>query len=196
MEVAGQDQLKTLIPQFKKVIDDPKWRVRVEAYNTVSHLSKIFHNPDLFLSTLEPMFMSYLKDRIAVVRENGVEKLVGLIQTYRDWALGKLFVKLVECLNKENGYLYRLSAIQSLRALALNIAPETAAEKILPILIKHLSDPVPNIRFLTVKILREIGSKIETSSVVNEIRNSIGGLLNDSDKDVKFFAQETLQALH
>lgn len=61
------------------------------------------------------MFMTYLKDRIAVVRENGVEKLAGLIQTYKDWALGKLFTKLVECINKENGYLYRLTSIQSLR---------------------------------------------------------------------------------
>lgn len=76
----------------------------------------------MFLGTLEPMYMTYLKDKIAVVRENGVEKLAGLIQTYKDWSLSKLFPKLVEQLNKENGYLYRLSAIQSLRViLATNL---------------------------------------------------------------------------
>lgn len=79
MEVIGQESLKTLIPHFKKSIEDPKWRVRIEAYDAIATLSKVFHSPDLFIGTLEPMFMSYLKDRIAVVRENGVERLAGLI---------------------------------------------------------------------------------------------------------------------
>ena len=35
--------------------------------------------------------MGYLKDRIATVRENGVEKLHLLIQTYKDWSIGNLY---------------------------------------------------------------------------------------------------------
>lgn len=96
----------------------------------------------------------------------------------------------------------------------MNIAPETAAEKIVPILIKHLNDSVPNIRFLTIKILREVATKIESPQVLNDIKkyqanllasylflissfllSTISGLLSDNDKDVKFFAQETLQLL-
>lgn len=94
----------------------------------------------------------------------------------------------MESISKENGYLYRLTGIQSLRTLALNVAPETAADKILPILIKHLSDPVPNIRFITIKILKELASKIDSAQVLNDIKSNIGNLLNDSDKDVKYFA--------
>ncbi|KAL4433336.1 hypothetical protein ABPG74_017440 [Tetrahymena malaccensis] len=196
VEVIGQDSLKNLIPHFKKSIEDPKWRVRIEAYDAIAHLSKVFHNPDLFQSTLEPMFMNYLKDRIAVVRENGVEKLAILIQTYRDWSNSKLFNKLLESISKENGYLYRLTGIQSLRTLALNVAPETAADKILPILIKHLNDTVPNIRFITIKILKDLASKIDNASIQNDIKSNISNLTNDNDKDVKYFAQETLQYLH
>lgn len=140
--------------------------------------------------------MSYLKDRIQVVRSNGIEKLTGLIQTYKDWALAKLYTKLIEATNKENGYLYRLTGLQSLKVLAQNIAPDTAAEKILPVLIKHLSDSVPNIRFVTIKLIKELAPKFENSSSYNDIKNNIGNLINDADKDVKYFAQETLQYLH
>lgn len=79
VEVTGQESLKNLIPHFRRSSEDPKWRVRIEAYDAIAHLAKVFHNPDLFTTTLEPMFMNYLKDRIAIVRENGVEKLAGLI---------------------------------------------------------------------------------------------------------------------
>ncbi len=49
----------------------------------------------------------------------------------------------------------------ALKILALNIAPEVAYDKIVPIFIKHLNDGVPNIRFISVRILKEIACKIE-----------------------------------
>lgn len=139
-------------------------------------------NPELFVTQLEPIFMNFMKDRTAVVRENGVEKLAQLIGVYKEWALTKLFNKLLEGIAKENGYLYRITAIQSLRVqqllflknigitmfvhlcfdekyskvLALNISPDTATEKIIPILIKHTTDTVANIRFVSVRILKEL----------------------------------------
>ncbi len=38
----------------------------------------------------------------------------------------------------------------------MNVAPEVFNDKILPVFVKHLNDNVPNIRFITVKLLREI----------------------------------------
>lgn len=48
VEVTGQDSLKNLIPHFKRSSEDPKWRVRIEAYDAIAHLAKVFHNPELF----------------------------------------------------------------------------------------------------------------------------------------------------
>lgn len=45
VEVTGQESLKILIPNFKKSIEDPKWRVRIEAYDSIAYLSKTFHVP-------------------------------------------------------------------------------------------------------------------------------------------------------
>lgn len=64
------------------------------------------------------MFMSYLKDRTSVIRENCIEKLPLLIQSYKDWGLGKLYNKLIEASNKDNGYLYRVTALQSLKVIS------------------------------------------------------------------------------
>lgn len=43
----------------------------------------------------------------------------------------------------------------------MNISPEVAIDKIVPIFIKHLSNGVPNIRFSTIKYFKEIAAKIE-----------------------------------
>ena len=45
--------------------------------------------------------------------------------------------------------------------IAINISPEVASEKIVPLFIKNLNDNVANIRFSCIKILRELIGKIE-----------------------------------
>ncbi|EGR33470.1 phosphorylase phosphatase, putative [Ichthyophthirius multifiliis] len=209
-ECLGPDSLKTLIPFFKKSVEDTKWRVRIEAYEGLANIAKYFHvfiyifhffyiqkkkNNDIFLNSIEPLFMTYIKDRVSVVRENTSEKLPQLILTYKDWATGKLFKQLQDSLYKENGYLQRQTSLYALKILAMNISPEVAIDKIVPIFIKHLSDGVPNIRFSTIKYFKEIAAKIENQNVLNDIKTNISNLINDSDKDVKYFAQECLKQL-
>lgn len=58
--------------------------------------------------------------------------------------------KLVEHTTKDNTYLTRMSALQGLKAIALNTASEVIEDKILPHLFKNITDPVPNIRFCVV----------------------------------------------
>lgn len=47
---------------------------------------------------------------------------------------------------------------------------------------------MPNIRFMTIKLIKELSTKFENTSSYNDIKNNIGNLINDSDKDVKYFA--------
>jgi len=59
--------------------------------------------------------MAYLKDRVHTIREFGVKRLPALIQAFKtDWALLGLLNKLTDGLNKENGYLFRITALYSL----------------------------------------------------------------------------------
>lgn len=43
VEVNGQESLKYIIPHFKRCSEDPKWRVRIEAYNAIADIAKFSH---------------------------------------------------------------------------------------------------------------------------------------------------------
>ncbi|EGR34557.1 protein phosphatase 2 regulatory subunit A, alpha isoform, putative [Ichthyophthirius multifiliis] len=194
-ECLGPDSLKTLLPLFKKSIEDPKWRVRVEAYEALSNIAKAYHNNEVFMNNLEPLFMSFLKDKISIVRESAANKLPQIIIIYKEWAIGKLYKQLIDCLNKDNSYLLRQTGLYCLKILTLNVSSDFVSEKILPFFYKNLNDTVPNIRFIQVKILKEILGKIDNQNIQNEIKQQVSNLVNDSDRDVKYFAQELLKQL-
>jgi hypothetical protein len=70
--------------------------------------------------------------------------------------------------------------------IALSPGGESAVEKVVQLISKGLADPVPNVRFVSVKALRQIGQRFE--QIREPIRKMIAGLIEDSDKDVKFYA--------
>ncbi|EGR34046.1 protein phosphatase 2 regulatory subunit A, alpha isoform, putative [Ichthyophthirius multifiliis] len=207
VEVIGVDALKTAIPLFKKTIEDNKWRVRVETYDALANIAKSIKNQEVFVNNIESIYFSYLKDRVAAVRENAAEKLQIVIQIYKEWATSRLFKFLQEGLNKDNNYLYRQSVLQSLKVklyiiymqvylykqkiLGLNCNLDFVNNHLLPVIIKQCGDNCPNIKFVCVKVLKEIAKRKEIQQ--GDIRSALNGMCNDNDKDVKYFAQEALQ---
>ena len=57
-------------------------------------------------------------------------------------------------------------------------------------MIKALTSPVPNIRLIAAKSLRQIAKKYNSPSVTEEIQKAISTLSEDPDKDVKQFVEE------
>ena len=72
--------------------------------------------------------------------------------------------------------------------VALSPGGEVAAEKIIQHLSKALTDLVPNVRFVSVKALRQIGQRFDT--LRDSVRKLVSTLNDDPDKDVKFYANE------
>lgn len=60
---------------LKQALEDPKWRVRLEAIKALINLSLKMKNPDLFKSKLEPMITYYLKDRASAIRTSAIERI-------------------------------------------------------------------------------------------------------------------------
>lgn len=52
-------------------------------------------------------------------------------------------------------------------------------DKILPVIYKHTADPVPNIRFTVVLILKDIVEKFSSNAMKNDVKQHIASLLND-----------------
>lgn len=158
----GPEVLTHFIPHFKKAIEDPKWRVRCEAYQSILNVSVKYHNPQLFQKELEPLLLNFLKDKVAMVRDTVVAGMDSLIATYKsDWVYSRLLPKLTENLSKDNSYLVRLAAIKTLTMIAKNVQPDSALDKIFPLLYKNLTDSVPNIRFTVIKQLFDLSKKFD-----------------------------------
>lgn len=79
VEAVGPESINNFVPCIKKIIEDEKWRVRLEAYDALVELARHFHNPEFFNTKIEPLYMNFMKDKTSAVRENGVEKLHHLI---------------------------------------------------------------------------------------------------------------------
>jgi len=195
-EVLGSELMNSISPHFKNLMDDKKWRVREALYSSLVELAAHFGNADLFAKHIEPLFFQYLKDKASVIRDLGVSKIPTLIQTFKnDWFFNNCVPKLTETLNKQNGYLYRITALSSLRAAAAHLSNDAVSDKVLPILIKNAKDEVPNVRFVVIKILKSLAVKLDNSTINSYIKPLFQELSNDSDKDVAFYAQEALANL-
>jgi len=122
-----------------------------------------------------------------------LKKLPSLIQVYKiEWVYNGLLPKLNEALNKDNGYLFRITAIYCLQAVAQSVSQEIVTDKILPLLLKVGKDTVPNVKFTVIKMLKTITTK---SDVINmQIRPFLQELVNDTDRDVQYFAQDAINS--
>lgn len=43
-------------------------------------------------------------------------------------------------------------------------------DKLVPIVLKHLKDPVPNIKFIAIKVAKALQKRIEAPGVINQIK--------------------------
>ncbi|KAM1085386.1 hypothetical protein ACFX2B_011041 [Malus domestica] len=92
-------------------------------------------------------------------------------------------------------YLYRMTILRAICLLAPVMGPEITCSKLLPVLINATKDRVPNIKFNVAKVLQSLIPIVDQSVVEKTIRPSLVELSEDPDVDVRFFANQALQAI-
>jgi serine/threonine-protein phosphatase 2A regulatory subunit A len=147
------------------------------------------------MKSLEPIYMLYLKDKAAAVREYGVERINDLLRVFGHSWTNIFVMKLADILAKDSNHTLKITTLYSLRAVAISQVGDSAAEKIVSIITKSLQDPVPNVLMVAVKTMRDIARRYETTGLRDQIKKIIVGLAEDPDKDVKFYTAETLGGL-
>jgi serine/threonine-protein phosphatase 2A regulatory subunit A len=75
------------------------------------------------------------------------------------------------------------------------LEPEMLQSDILPLVLSMATDPVPNIRFNVSKALAEIGPRLPESVVNSAIRPTLSALMQDGDRDVRFFTKRAIAAI-
>lgn len=115
IEVLGADTVSSLYPSLKSCSEDPKWRVRLELMRNVVDLAVKTHNPDMFTKFLEPLIFNYLKERVSAIRSVAIERIPDLCKAYGNTWITSLIPKLVEVINKDPCFHFKIAGIYSLK---------------------------------------------------------------------------------
>lgn len=115
--VIGPDVLSAaFINTLTTMTKEAQWRVRMAVFELVGELSKIFPK-EVFQKQLEGLFLSYLSNTAASVRETGIKKVKELADKYKsEWVVNSFIPKVNEVYNTDKqGYNYRMCCLQSLQ---------------------------------------------------------------------------------
>jgi serine/threonine-protein phosphatase 2A regulatory subunit A len=92
----------------------------------------------------------------------------------------------------DNNYLHRISVLYCLRDLCATVSTSETSSRIVPAFVKAAKDAVPNIRFVTAKILQALHPSLQGSNAQNAIITCLQTLTDDPDTDVRFYARRAL----
>ena len=157
----GIESIGVLHTYLKTLFNDPKWRVRNQALETIVDIVNHFSNYETFAKYLESTYLLFLKDKVSLIRETGISKIKILIRNFKsDWVTKSLLPEILNLLNSKSNYIERTTGLYCLQAIAENSSVDYNKEKILPLILKSVKDPVPNIRFIVCKIFKCLNSNI------------------------------------
>ncbi len=139
--------------------------------------------------------MTWLGDKIHSIRGAAVVNLAKLTESFgNQWSAVHVVPKVMALYGHSN-YLFRLTSVASMHALSEHIELSVFQEQMLPVLLKAAQDPVPNIRLRAAKVLGIVGQKVEEAHLQQSVKPVLARMVQDSDRDVKYFAEEALQLL-
>ncbi len=121
-KVADTVKADILSPQFLTTLTnmtkDAQWRVREAVFDFIGELSKLF-GKEIFCKHLESIFLSYLSNTAAAVRDMGIKKVKELAEKFKaDWIAQNFIPRVIEMFNVDKqGYNYRICCLHSLEAV-------------------------------------------------------------------------------
>ena len=131
----------------------------------------------------------------AAVRKMGVAKVGVLAERFGEqWIVATLIPKVVECYNVEQqGYNYRMCALETLSAVMNHLSREMITEMIVPTVVKACGDRVPNVQFCVARIIKAQKGLFDPSIFTAQIVPKLTEMTQEADKDVAYFATLALQ---
>eukprot|EP01095_Lingulamoeba_sp_RSL-Kostka_P017418 TRINITY_DN9023_c0_g1_i1.p1 TRINITY_DN9023_c0_g1~~TRINITY_DN9023_c0_g1_i1.p1 ORF type:complete len:585 (+),score=188.29 TRINITY_DN9023_c0_g1_i1:120-1874(+) len=194
-EVVGIDLLsQNLLPAIKDLAEDRQWRVRLAIIEYIPLLSSQL-GVEFFDDKLSGLCMCWLGDPVCSIREAATKNLKKLIEVFGlEWAQNNIIPKVLNRHSHSN-YLYRMTTLCAIGHLSEVVTKEIIVETMLPLVVKMASDPVPNIRFNVAKILNTVSKYVDPEVTEKDIIPTLQQLLEDKDKDVQYFANESIQII-
>ncbi|KAF9182602.1 hypothetical protein BGZ51_004655 [Haplosporangium sp. Z 767] len=187
---------QSLLPAIVELAEDKQWRVRLAIIDYIPLLATQL-GVEFFDEKLGALCMSWLGDSVFSIREAATVNLRKLAEVFGvDWAKQTIIPKVL-AMGTHPNYLYRMTTIFAITAMASAVTPEVIRDYILPTVINLVSDPIPNIRFNVAKSIEAIIPVLmqnpDTKLLVEQqLKPGLVKLSEDTDNDVRFFAQKAL----
>lgn len=181
-----------LTEPMKKMFIDSNWRVRKGLAQAMPPILKHM-GIDYFMEHFRVEFQRLLKDGVDEVRAGCCWALPHLVKASNpNWFQEKIFPSVREMASNE--FLVRLSMLSALEGLVSLDIPEKFQTEILALIIGATNDKVPNIRVRAAQVLGPACKAIGPENSRMAIRPVLAELLNDKDRDVKYFAAQSLES--
>lgn len=72
------------------------------------------------------------------------------------------------------------------------MSKDQANSLIVPVFVKAMKDPIPNVRFTVAKILKASRSQLDPAIISSQIVPGLKEMTSDSDRDVQYYATVAL----
>lgn len=217
-ETVGINLLSTsLLPAITELAQDGKWRVRLAIIEYIPKLASQLGEP-FFNNELLTLCMSWLWDAVYAVRDAAVNNLKLLTEIFGSaWAEEQIVLRLLnirdEKISEEEdtsvdlvdftNFIIRITCLFAVAKLIPVVDASVVVSKILPFINHLIADPVPNIRFNVAKsylIAVEALLQSPTPEIIKlideDILTNLNVLLNDTDVDVRYYANKSIEGIH
>ncbi|KAI7827129.1 armadillo-type protein [Gamsiella multidivaricata] len=196
-QVIGIELLsQSLLPAIVELAEDKQWRVRLAIIEYIPLLATHL-GVEFFDEKLGALCMSWLGDSVFSIREAATVNLRKLTEVFGvDWAKQTTIPKVL-AMGTHPNYLYRMTTIFAITAMAPAVTPEVIRDYILPTVTNLVTDPIPNIRFNVAKSIEALIPVLlqnpDTRPLVEQqLKPALVKLSEDTDNDVRFFSQKAL----
>jgi len=87
----------------------------------------------------------------------GIKKAREIAEKFKgEWILNSFIPKVIENYNNDKqGYNYRMCSLCSLQSVMPFLNKEQVSQFIVPLFVKAMKDPIPNVRFCVAKIIHK-----------------------------------------
>ncbi|OMJ76495.1 hypothetical protein SteCoe_24117 [Stentor coeruleus] len=162
--------------------DSPQWRLRESVIRSCVTICKQLGD-EIFTRSLQDIYFNFFIDPVSEVRNSGVETLTEIIIELGDeWVIAELLPKLQDIYHQRN-FITRITVLHALSKLNLTV------DQMSTMIYFAAKDNVPNVRLVLCKVMKEIGSRTDISSLKNVLQE----LAKDADKDVRYYALAALR---
>lgn len=153
-----------------------------------------------FDEQLSNLCMSWLGDTVFSIREAATVNLKKLTDVFGvEWARQTIIPKVLQMGSHPN-YLYRMTTIFAITTMAPSLNTDAITDNVLETVTQMVDDPIPNIRFNVAKAFEVLAAVLNQTAPGRELTQSrivpgLEKLKDDTDADVRYFAQKALDSL-